>query len=238
MTIDGNRMIMSAIGKLFGLYMAVSVEFQMYAADRQMGGRQEWTWITESGNGLNRAFVLRKALDCGTNLSRAILRHTGLGVYEITVNGLRVGDVELKPGFTSPKVRESYVDDVTTLLKAGEKNVIEVEVSDSYWRDLIAGDPKRVGRRPNAVALSLRMEYQDGRVETVDSAPDWEVVSAHRRGNLRRRGVCGECSAGSFGVQASPDRSSRRAGRSGEGCRPHAQGSGDVRPGSVYCLPG
>ena len=54
MTIDGNRMIMSAIGKLFGLYMAVSVEFQMYAADRQMGGRQEWTWITESGNGLNR----------------------------------------------------------------------------------------------------------------------------------------------------------------------------------------
>lgn len=207
MIIDGNRMIMSAIGKLFGLYLAVSVEFQMYAADRQMGAGQEWTWITESGNGLNRAFVLRKSLDCGTNLSRAILRHTGLGVYEITVNGLRVGDVELKPGFTSPMVRESHVDDVTTLLKVGEKNVIEVEVSDSYWRDLIAGDPKRVGRRPNAVALSLRMEYQDGRVETVDSAPDWEVVSVHR---LRGAGIYeGE----EYAANVSQDRSGWRPAR-------------------------
>ena len=146
---------------------------------REMCAGREWTWITGPDGTSGRALAFRKTLDCRPDLRRAILRHTGLGVYEITVNGGRVGDVELKPGFTSPGVRESHVDDITALLKAGARNVIEVEVADSYWRDLVSGDPKRVGSRPNGFAASLTLAYRDGRSETLATGPDWEAVSAH-----------------------------------------------------------
>ena len=134
-----------------------------------------WTWITGESN----AFA--KTVACPCDLARAVLRHTGLGVYEITVNGARVGDVELKPGFTSPEVRESHEDDITALLRPGEENVISVMGSDAYWRDLIAGNPGLVGSRTNGFAAALTIERKDGTSETLRTGPDWEIVTSPLR---------------------------------------------------------
>ena len=72
---------------------------------------------------------------------------TGLGVYEIYVNGKRVGDDALKPGFThAKKTRRAFSYDVTSLVKtgAGEKNFLAAEVSAGWWRDKITkGWPAR-----------------------------------------------------------------------------------------------
>ena len=65
---------------------------------------------------------------------------SGLGVFEVFVNGSRVGDDFLKPGFThNKKTKYSFTYDVTDLLRrgAGEKNVLAAEVSAGWWRDKI-----------------------------------------------------------------------------------------------------
>ena len=64
----------------------------------------------------------------------------GLGVYELYVNGTRVGDDFLKPGFTHPeKTKISFSYDVTKLLRRGkgETNVLAAAVSAGWWRDKI-----------------------------------------------------------------------------------------------------
>ncbi len=69
----------------------------------------------------------------------------GLGVYELYVNGARVGGEDaLKPGSTHPrKTKRSYTYDVTAFVKGakGAKNVFAAEVSSGWWRDQIAGHP-------------------------------------------------------------------------------------------------
>ena len=57
---------------------------------------------------------------------------SGLGVFEAFVNGERVGDDFLKPGFTHwRKTKYSFTYDVTKYLKrgTGERNVLAAEVS-------------------------------------------------------------------------------------------------------------
>ena len=64
----------------------------------------------------------------------ARLYATAHGIYEAFLNGRRVGDVELAPGFTSyPSTLHVQVYDVGDLLVAGD-NVWEVVLSDGWWR--------------------------------------------------------------------------------------------------------
>ena len=59
---------------------------------------------------------------------------TAHGIYETFLNGRRVGDVELAPGFTSyPNTLHVQVYDVGDLLAVGE-NQWEVVLSDGWWR--------------------------------------------------------------------------------------------------------
>ena len=100
---------------------------------------------------------------------------TGLGVYEIYVNGKRVGDDALKPGFThAKKTRRAFSYDVTSLVKtgAGEKNFLAAEVSAGWWRDKIT---KYAGRK-SAFRAVLEVTYADGSVKVYGTnAADWKA---------------------------------------------------------------
>ena len=64
----------------------------------------------------------------------ARLYATAHGVYEAFVNGTRVGDVELTPGWTAYRSRlQVQTYDVTDLLRPGD-NVIGALLSDGWWR--------------------------------------------------------------------------------------------------------
>ena len=132
-------------------------------------------WITAPEDGPALAF--ERTFDCPADVTRAVLRHTSLGVSETTLNGRRVGDVELKPGFTCEKTREFHEDDVTALLKPGAANRLFAEVSDAYWRDLISGDPSLVGKRPNGYAAELCLERGSGERVVIRTGPDWRVAT-------------------------------------------------------------
>ena len=65
---------------------------------------------------------------------------TGLGIYELYVNGQVVGTEVLKPGFThSLKTKRSFTYDVTPLFnqKAGMENQLAVQVTPGWWADKI-----------------------------------------------------------------------------------------------------
>ena len=138
-------------------------------------GKNVWSWITVPGEGPALAF--EKTFACPPDVERAILRHVSLGVSETTLNGRRVGNVELKPGFTCERTREFHEDDVTSLLRLGTTNVLFAEVSDAYWRDLVSGDPKRVAKRPNGYAAELCLERKNSERVVIRTGPDWRATT-------------------------------------------------------------
>lgn len=100
-------------------------------------------------------------------VNRALWMTTGLGVYELYVNGKQVGDEILKPGFTHPeKTRLSFTYDVTGLFDtaSGAENVLSAQVTPGWWADKIvtpAGHDGMIGRKC-AFRGVLALYYSDG----------------------------------------------------------------------------
>ena len=90
----------------------------------------------------------------------------GLGVYDVYVNGKKIGADFLKPGFTDArKTKYSFTYDVTAAFKTGadEVNYLAAEVSAGWWRDKIVN---YVGRK-SAFRGVLLLQTADGRRVTV-----------------------------------------------------------------------
>ena len=91
---------------------------------------------------------------------------TGLGVYEIYVNGILVGEEVLKPGFTHyAKTRRSFTYDITALLKkkAGAENVLSAQVTPGWWADkLITNKSEGMQGKKPAFRAVLELTYADG----------------------------------------------------------------------------
>ena len=89
-------------------------------------------WIAEmvrpagdAGVGTPSTF-LRKQFELAAPGGREVLRISALGLYRAFINGVRVGDDQLTPGWTSYDKRLRYQTyDVGTLLRQGS-NVIDI----------------------------------------------------------------------------------------------------------------
>ena len=106
---------------------------------------------------------------------------TGLGVYEIYVNGRLAGDEILKPGFThTGKTRRSFTYDISGAIdtKAGAVNELSAQVTPGWWADKIvtpAGHSGMVGRKC-AFRAVLELTYSDGSKELFGTGPEnWKA---------------------------------------------------------------
>ncbi len=95
---------------------------------------------------------------------------TGLGVYEIYVNGKLIGDEMLKPGFTHyEKTKLSFTYDVTEAFKteAGAENVLSAQVTPGWWADKIVTPYHNEGMigKKCAFRAVLELTYTDGSKE-------------------------------------------------------------------------
>ena len=109
---------------------------------------------------------------------------TGLGVYEIYVNGRLAGDEILKPGFThTGKTRRSFTYDISGAIdtKAGAENKFSAQVTPGWWADKIvtpAGHSGMVGRKC-AFRAVLELTYSDGSKELFGTGPEtWKAGTA------------------------------------------------------------
>ncbi len=125
--------------------------------------------------------LFRKPFALKRTIKRARLYITGLGYYEATLNGTRVGDHELDPGWTKFDKRAFYSTyDVTHLVAKGE-NCLGVTLGNGWynplplrmWGNLNVREHLTTGR-PRFIA-QLRVEYADGKSETISSDLSWKL---------------------------------------------------------------
>ena len=122
--------------------------------------------------------MLRRGFRVGGAIQQARIYATSLGVYELQLNGRRVGDQLFTPGWTSYNKRLQYQTyDVTSLLRAGE-NVVGAILGDGWYRGNLGFDGQRnvYGKRL-ALRLQLEIRYRDGRVERVVSDTQWKTAT-------------------------------------------------------------
>src|SRR6266513_641040 len=121
--------------------------------------------------------LLRRAFRVASAVTAARLYVTSLGLYELQLNGRRVGDQLFTPGWTSYHRRLQYQTyDVTALLRPGE-NAIGAMLGDGWYRGYLGVNGQRnlYGRRL-ALRLQLEIRYQDGRTERVTSDAGWRIT--------------------------------------------------------------
>lgn len=125
--------------------------------------------------------VFKKVFETQKKIKQARLYITGLGYYEALLNGKKVGDHILDPGWTNYDKQIQYsVYDITNLLKQG-KNVAGVMVGNGWYNVL----PLRMWGRFNlrdvlatgrpAVKAQIRIEYADGSFETIGTDRNWKM---------------------------------------------------------------
>ncbi|CAK7232439.1 hypothetical protein SEUCBS140593_008260 [Sporothrix eucalyptigena] len=115
-----------------------------------------------------KAFTVSKA-------SAARLYITGLGVYRAFLNGTRVGDHEMAPGWTSYNHRLNYETfDVTSQLKDGE-NVLAVEVAEGWYAGRLAfhGGLRRIYGPDIGVMAQLEVLSAESRT-AVSTDSSWQ----------------------------------------------------------------
>ena len=127
-------------------------------------------------NGLALSPYLRKEFPLDGPVRRARLYATARGVYELHLNGSRVGDDVLAPGWTDYDRRVQYQTyDVTPLLAEGA-NVLGAVLGDGWYAGFVGFDPKHrgalYGPRPQVLA-QLNVEYEDGSWQSISTDGSW-----------------------------------------------------------------
>ena len=106
---------------------------------------------------------------------------TGLGVYELYVNGKLIGDEILKPGFTHyAKTKRSFTYDITQAIstQAGAENVLAVQVTPGWWADKIITPGGHDGMIGKKVAFRgvVELTFDDGSKQYYGSnTTDWKA---------------------------------------------------------------
>lgn len=116
----------------------------------------------------------RKDFQVDKPIQRATAYITAHGMYEARINGQRVGDAYLSPGWTSYATRLQYQQyDITGLLRQGA-NAVGAVLGNGWYRDYLAwGDSRNHYGKDISLLLQLDITYADGTAERVVSDGSW-----------------------------------------------------------------
>lgn len=119
--------------------------------------------------------LMRKAFTTSGKIVSATAYITSHGMYEAMINGKRVGDSYLTPGWTAYNKRLQYqVYDVTSLISTG-KNAVGVMLGSGWYRGTI-GYKNNINYYGKDIALlcQINISYADGTTETINSDESWK----------------------------------------------------------------
>ena len=139
-------------------------------------------WITHDVSEEIACPVFVKTFSAKKKVVQARMYATALGLYEITINGQRVGDFYFTPGWTNYHKRLQYQTyDVTKILTTQE-NHIEITVADGWYKGPFGFTlrPNIYGNRVGALA-QLHIAYEDGTEEVVCTDSSWSVTTGQIR---------------------------------------------------------
>ncbi len=135
-------------------------------------------WITPGfkEDSVNRPSPLfRKGFSLTKKVRSAMAYITAHGLYEAQINGHRIGDAYLTPGWTSYNKRLEYqVYDVTSLLQPGQ-NAVGAMLGNGWYRGYFGYDPKpNLYGKDIALLFQLEVTYTDGSTDTIISDDSWK----------------------------------------------------------------
>ncbi len=118
--------------------------------------------------------MLRRSFHATKPIAGAIVFVSALGLYELELNGTRVGNDLFTPGWTSYENRlQTQTYDVTNQVHEGE-NVLGALLANGWYKGYLGwknGNEHYGNRR--ALLLELELRYRDGSVERVVSDSQW-----------------------------------------------------------------
>lgn len=120
--------------------------------------------------------MFRRKFFLDSAVKSARIYATALGLYELNLNGEKVGDDYFTPGWTSYEERLQYQTyDVTELLSEGD-NDIGALLANGWYKGNLGWDGKRdlYGDRL-ALLFQMHIILEDGREVKISSDKDWEV---------------------------------------------------------------
>ena len=121
--------------------------------------------------------LLRREFDSAKPIRRAIISVCGLGQYELSLNGAKVGDHVLDPGWTDYGKTCLYSTyDVTDMVRSG-KNCLGIMLGNGMYHETGKRFWKFIGSYgPPKMILHLRIDYKDGTTAQIVSDEAWRVA--------------------------------------------------------------
>ena len=149
----------------------------------KLGDAWQAQWISDPAYTFTEKLVspkpmtFRKRFAAGKKVASARLYATAMGIYELKLNGKKVGDEYFAPGFTSYKTTLLYQTyDVTDMLAA--ENELIADVAGGWAVGAFVFTRKnRVTADRQALLAELRVTYEDGTSEIIGTDPTWEVCT-------------------------------------------------------------
>ncbi len=119
---------------------------------------------------------LRRTFDVNREVTSARLYVTALGLYELQLNGQRVGQDLLVPGWTDYNRRVEYLTyDVTGYLREGE-NVLGATLGDGWACGYLVWEHNnRLWSEQPLLLAQLTLTYQNGTREVIATDADWRI---------------------------------------------------------------
>ncbi|NEU08456.1 family 78 glycoside hydrolase catalytic domain [Flavihumibacter sp. R14] len=136
-------------------------------------------WISDSEDTqLKPAPYFRKTFRATRKIVSARAYIAVAGLYELYINGNKIGNHRLNPVYTRFDRRTIYVaHDVTSALNSGS-NAIGVLLGNGWYNHqstAVWDFHKAPWRNRPAFCMDLRITYDDGTVETITSGKDWKT---------------------------------------------------------------
>jgi len=139
--------------------------------------KAQWIGRTTDTN-YQPAPFLRRVFTVDGKIARARAYICGLGYYELHLNGRKIGDDLLDPGYTRYDKRDLYVSyDVTDSLRRG-KNAVGVILGTGWYNvhtKAVWNFHKAPWRSAPKLLMQLKVDYADGRRETIVTDGTWKT---------------------------------------------------------------
>ena len=121
---------------------------------------------------------MRKEFALDKSIKQARLYISCQGLYQVEINGKRVGDQEFTPGWTSYDTRLQYQTyDITTLL-AQNQNAIGIVLGDGWFRGNLGWiDGRNNWGEKLAAIAEIIVQYTDGTSATIVTDESWKATT-------------------------------------------------------------
>ncbi|MGO3884777.1 MAG: family 78 glycoside hydrolase catalytic domain [Mycetocola sp.] len=135
-------------------------------------------WPEDPESDDRRPALVRRDFSLDGTIASARLYASAHGLYEIEINGQRVGDEALAPGWTPYKKRLRYYSyDVTAHLVTGD-NAIGSWLGDGWYRGRMGwrGGFRNLFGSDLSLIAQLEVTFTDGRTQTISTDGDWRAA--------------------------------------------------------------